>query len=138
LARGKTVTYPAGFPRFKEEKERKDETPEQKRGRVNRQKGKRKQALARQVFEDIYEVQVSWSGKKGNEESWDHIKAARIEVKAGAQVGPLATRFLAAEKQSNQAKAIGDTRPFIFVAMPDNMSDGLMVMRLSDFQQLMP
>ena len=138
MARSKAMTYPAGFPRFKEEKERKEETAAQKRGRVNRQKGKRKQALARQVFEDIYEVQVSWSGKKGNEESWDHIKAARIEVKAGAQVGPLATRFLAAEKQSNQAKAIGDTRPFIFVAMPDNMSDGLMVMRLSEFQQLMP
>lgn len=132
------MTYPAGFPRFKEEKERKDETPAQKRGRVNRQKGKRKQALARQVFEDVYEVHVSWSGKKANEENWEHIHAARIEVKAGAQVGPIATRFLAAEKQSNQAKAIGDTRPFIFVAMPDNMSDGLMIMRLSEFQELMP
>jgi hypothetical protein len=125
-------------PRFKAEKPERSETANQRRGRINRQKGKRKQAAARRVFEDIYGVQASWQGKKGNEETWDHITACRLEVKAGAQVGPLATRYLAAEKQSEAARAYGDVRPFVFVAMPDQWgSEGLFVCRLSVLKELL-
>jgi hypothetical protein len=57
-------------------------------------------------------------------------------VKAGAQVAPIATRFHAAERQSAQAKAIGDIRPFVMVAMPDDTQDGIILMRLSQFALL--
>ncbi len=56
-----------------------------------------------------------------------------MEVKSGAQIQPIATRFLAAEVQSTNAKAIGDIRPFVMVAMPDDMTDGIVLMRLSEF-----
>lgn len=59
-----------------------------------------------------------------------------MEVKAGAQVQPIATRFYQAEKQSAQAKAIGDIRPFVMVAMPDDTQDGIVLMRLSQFALL--
>jgi hypothetical protein len=57
-------------------------------------------------------------------------------VKAGNQVQPIATRFNAAEKQSAQAKALGDIRPFVMVAMPDDSRDGIVLMRLSEFALL--
>lgn len=124
-------------PNFKAPKAERAETVNQRRGRINRQKGKRKQAAARRVFEAVYQVTVSWAGKKGNEESWDHLPC-RLEIKAGQQVGPMATKYLAAEKQSNAARAHGDVRPFVFVAMPDDWgTDGLMVVRLSVFRELM-
>jgi hypothetical protein len=59
-----------------------------------------------------------------------------MEVKSGAQVSPIATRFFAAEKQSAQAKAIGDIRPFVMVAMPDDTQEGIVLMRLSQFALL--
>ena len=59
-----------------------------------------------------------------------------MEVKAVAQVQPIATRFHQAEKQSAQAKAIGDIRPFVMVAMPDDTQDGIVLMRLSQFALL--
>ncbi len=125
-------------PRFKAPKPDRSETVNQRRGRINRQKGKRKQAVARRVFEEIYDVQASWSGKKGNEETWDHITACRIEVKAGGQVKPLATKYLNAEKQSEASRAIGDLRPFVFVAMPDDWgNEGLFVCRLSTLKELL-
>lgn len=125
-------------PNFKADKPAITESPNSRRGRLNRQKGKRKQAAARRVFEDVYQVTASWHGKKGNEETWDHITAARLEVKAGKQVGPIATRFLAAEKQSEAARATGDTRPFVMVAMPDDWgTEGLLLVRLSVFRELM-
>jgi hypothetical protein len=60
----------------------------------------------------------------------------RIEVKAGAQVKAVATKFLAAEKQSEASRPIGDNRPFVFVAMPDGMSDGFAVVRLSQLDRV--
>ena len=59
-----------------------------------------------------------------------------MEVKAGAQISPIATRFHAAERQSAQAKSIGDHRPFVMVAMPDDEKDGIVLMRLSEFATL--
>jgi hypothetical protein len=61
----------------------------------------------------------------------------RVEVKAGAQVYPIATRFSNAKGQSDEAKALGDVRPFAMVAMPDGSSDGIVLMTLSDFSDLL-
>ncbi len=56
----------------------------------------------------------------------------RVEVKAGAQVGPIDTRFRKAKAQSDAERAFGDNRPFAMVAMPDGSSDGYVLVRLSD------
>lgn len=88
-------------------------------------KGQRKQRQARKTF-DI-PVGQYW-GEMAHEEYWRGW--ARCEVKSGAQVKGVASRYLAAE---NQAPAImGDLRPFVFIAMPDGWgSEGLAVVRLS-------
>ncbi len=59
----------------------------------------------------------------------------RVESKAGAQVGPIATRYLAAEQQSEAQRPIGDNRPFAMLAMPDGWSDGLFLCRLSNLHE---
>jgi hypothetical protein len=69
-----------------------------------------------------------------HEENWGGV--FRAEIKAGAQVGPIATRFQAAKTQSDAAKALGDVRPFIMVAMPDNSREGIVLMTLSEFAEL--
>lgn len=68
------------------------------------------------------------------EESWDG--PVRVEVKAGAQVKPIATRFYAAEAQSDKGKSADDERMFALVAMPEGTADGLVVMRLSEFKEI--
>jgi hypothetical protein len=60
----------------------------------------------------------------------------RVEVKAGAQVSPIATRFHQAKAQSDEAKALGDIRPFAMIAMPDGTSDGIVLMTLDEFAEL--
>jgi hypothetical protein len=70
-----------------------------------------------------------------HEELWGG--ALRVEMKAGAQIEPIATRFRAALAQSEAARAVGDIRPFVLVAMPDGESDGLAVMRLSVLSDLL-
>lgn len=50
----------------------------------------------------------------GHEE--DYRGALRVESKAGGQVGPIITRFLAAEAQSEAKRPIGDHRPFAMIA----------------------
>jgi hypothetical protein len=122
-------------PNFKPEKPARQETTNQRRGRLNKQKGHRKQSLARKALEDLFETGVMFHGRKQNEESWNF--PVRVECKAGQQVGPIATRFLAAEKQSDAARATGDPRPFVFIAMPDGMTDGLFVCRLSVLKELL-
>ena len=97
------------------------------RGRRNRTKGDSKARRARKKL-----------GLGGHltrhEENWGGY--FRTEVKAGAQVGPIFTRFRLAERQSNAAKALGDIRPFIMVAMPDGTTDGIVLMSLSEFSEL--
>ena len=155
-------------PRFKAEKPERSESVNQRRGRLNKQKGHRKQSLARKALEDLFETGVMFHGRKANEESWN--LPVRSEVKAGQQVEPISrryqaaekspfdgplsgpflrvelatknvkpfeTKFKAAEKQSNAAKAMGDSRPFVFIAMPDGMTDGLFVCRLSVLKELL-
>lgn len=79
---------------------------------------------------------AKFHGQNGAEENWRY--AMRIEVKSGAQVGPIATRYLLAEKQSEQNRAVGDGRGFLMVAMPKDWgSDGLAVIRLSALRELL-
>lgn len=94
------------------------------RGRRSKRKGSRKQAKA------VTALGIPRSSlKPGHEE---HLGGTvRMEVKAGAQVGPVWTRFRDAEAQSEEHRPIGDHRPFVFVAMPDGDADGLAVVRLS-------
>jgi len=70
-----------------------------------------------------------------HEELWGG--AMRVEMKAGAQISPIVTRYRTAEQQSEQHRALGDIRPFVLVAMPDGESDGLAVMRLSVLADLL-
>ena len=97
------------------------------RGRRNRTKGDAKARRARKKL-----------GLGGHltrhEENWGG--AFRTEIKAGAQVGPIATRFQAAKAQSDAAKALGDIRPFVMVAMPDGSTEGIVLMTLSEFSEI--
>jgi hypothetical protein len=90
-----------------------------------------KQREARKALEAVTGTQSArFVGQLGNEESW-HGLPLRVEVKSGAQVGPIWTRYAAAEAQAETNHAIGDPRPFILVAMGQRTSDGLVVVRLS-------
>ena len=96
------------------------------RGKRNRTKGDSKARQARKTLGIpgvMSRHEEHWGGK------------CRVEMKAGAQVGPIATRFDNARAQSEAARPIGDNRPFMMVAMPDGQKDGIVLMRLSDFVQ---
>lgn len=97
------------------------------RGKRNRRKGDSKARRARKKL-----------GLGGHltrhEENWGG--AFRTEIKAGAQIGPIATRFYAAKAQSDAAKALGDIRPFVMVAMPDGTNEGIVLMTLTEFTEL--
>jgi hypothetical protein len=136
---------PEGFPRSKADtagrvwKCRKDDEACTRtkpcpscRGARNRRKGKRGQGFNRRALEDLCDVKASWAGKLANEETADHLPV-RYENKAGKAGGAntIARHYLAAEAQSEAARAIGDTRPFIASFSPDGMSDGLIVVRTS-------
>lgn len=97
------------------------------RGKRNRAKGDSKARRARK------QLGIAGANTR-HEELWGGD--LRVEVKAGAQVGPIATRYFAAEQQSQQHRAIGDPRPFALIAMPDGTTEGLVVMRLSKFKEL--
>lgn len=98
------------------------------RGKRNRAKGDAKARRARKA------LGIAGANTR-HEEHWGG--AFRVEVKAGKQVAPIWTRFLLAETQSEQARAIGDPRPFLMIAMPDNTQDGLVIGRLSDLGTLL-
>jgi len=97
------------------------------RGKRNRAKGDSKARRARK------RLGIGGANTRHEEHWGGHL---RLEVKAGNQVEPIATRFNAAERQSAQSKAIGDIRPFVMVAMPDGTQDGIVLMRLSQFALL--
>lgn len=97
------------------------------RGQRNRAKGDAKARKARKT------LGIAGANTR-HEELWGGD--LRVEVKAGAQVKPVATKFYLAEAQSEQHRAFGDHRPFALIAMPDGTSDGLVVMRLSAFAEL--
>jgi hypothetical protein len=97
------------------------------RGKRNRTKGDSKARRARKKL-----------GLGGHltrhEENWGGI--VRTEIKAGAQVGPIYTRFRDAKNQSDASKALGDNRPFVMVAMPDGTTEGIVLMTLTEFSEM--
>lgn len=95
-------------------------------GKRSRRKGQRKQ---REVRKALNLKSERWKGREGNEESW--TAALRVEVKGGKQVESVNRWYVKARQQSDAAKAIGDTRPFAFVAAPDGTSP-LIVVRTDD------
>jgi len=101
------------------------------RGRRNRTKGDSKARRARK------KLGLAATGNAGtrHEEHWGGM--FRVEVKAGSQVGPIATRFDAARSQSEASKALGDVRPFAMIAVPDGTSDGIVLMSLTEFAELL-
>lgn len=98
------------------------------RGRRNRSKGDSKARRARKML-------LLDGANTRHEEHWRG--ALRVEVKAGKQIEAINVRFLSAELQSKQSCAVGDIRPFAMIAMPDNTTDGIVLMRLSEFAQFM-
>lgn len=106
------------------------------RNRLNRASGRRKQRSAQKALETVTGVRVArFRGQAANEETWGF--GIRVEAKSGAQVGPTATRFLAAEAQSQASKRHGDSRPFAMASMPVGWgSDGIFSCRLSDLSRV--
>jgi hypothetical protein len=106
-------------------------------GARNRRKGMRKQREARKTLETTFQAEAAkFIGQLGNEEAW-HGLPIRVEVKSGAQVRPIWTRFIVAEEQSQRSRAIGDNKPFLMVAMADHTTDGLAIVRLSQLAALL-
>ena len=101
------------------------------RGKRNRTKGDNKARIARK------KLGLAATGNAGtrHEEHWGGM--FRVEVKAGSQVAPIFTRFLAARSQSEASKSLGDIRPFAMIAMPDGSSDGIVLMSLDEFAELL-
>lgn len=98
------------------------------RGRKNRKKGQRGQRVARQALSLSSE---QWRGREANEETW--TAALRVEVKAGGRMAnPVGIRYDQMRAQSEQAKAIGDTRPFVAAVKPDGWSDVVVLIRGKD------
>ena len=105
-------------------------------GARNRRSGMRKQREARKALEAVTGAEAArFVGQLGNEEAW-HGLPLRVEVKSGAIASPVWTKYAAAEAQSAQSKAIGDSRPFVFIAMGTRTSDGLLVCRLSELNRV--
>jgi hypothetical protein len=77
---------------------------------------------------------TKFRGQMGNEESWQG--QVRVEVKAGKQVQTIWTKYLKAKEQSDTNTRIGDTRPFVFVAMPDGTSNGLVVFEIDKIEEV--
>jgi len=112
-------------------KNREDWSDNQKRGLTNKNKGRRKQNLARKKLNI---PDTKFRSQMGNEESWKG--EVRVEVKAGQQVKTIWSKYLKAKEQSDTNTSIGDTRPFLFVAMPDGTSNGLVIMELDKLEEI--
>jgi len=105
----------------------------QKRGKRSRNKGMRNQREARKQLK----VPVTkFKSNMGNEENWPG--ALRFEVKAGKQVQTMWTKFLKMEEQSNSN--LSDyghgSKPFVGVIKPDGTSDGLVMFRIKDLENV--
>ncbi len=101
------------------------------RGRRNRSSGL---AAQRKAAKALMVPQVGWS-RPGDEENW--AGSVRAEVKSGAQVKPLHTAWAKAAAQSEAARPIGDTRPFVMVArVSPTGKDGLVILQESQLREV--
>ena len=110
------------------------ESAASRQGRLNRQKGKRKQAAVRRELEIIFDSPCIWEQNKRDEETWTHLPLG-IECKAGLEAKPIHTRYTNARRQ-HFAAIPDDHRPFVYVACPDNSADNYLVIRLQDLEAL--
>ena len=106
-------------------------TDKQKMGLNNKNKGRRKQNIARKK---LGIPDTKFRSQMGHEENWRG--EIRAEVKAGKQVQPLWNKYQKAKLQSDENTRIGDTRPFIFVAMPDGTTNGLITFELDKLDEV--
>jgi len=104
-------------------------------GRRSKYKGQRKQRDARKGIEKVFGSAGKYSSQTGHEELWR--TRVRVEVKSGAMAKTVDTFYRNTKGQSDQAKAIGDTRPYVAVAMPDGVSFGYAVVRLDHLDAFM-
>jgi hypothetical protein len=81
------------------------------RGRASKRTGGKAQRTAGKLLA----VPVTSSIRTGHEEHQGGT--VRFEVKSGAQIRPAVTAFTKAEKQSEAARAIGDNRPTVVMAL---------------------
>lgn len=95
----------------------------------NQRKGQKAQSKTRKALGLRGE---RFKSKLTNEETWN-ASSLRVEVKAGAQAQPIATRYVEARTQADAAKSIGDPRPFVMAAVPDGSSP-LLVIRADDLE----
>jgi hypothetical protein len=104
-------------------------------GARNRRKGKTKQRQARKGLEQAFGAPAGPSVMAtADEENWR--LPIRSEVKAGGMAKTVDTFYRNTKAQSDVSKAIGDTRPFVAIAMADGSTDGLAVIRISALIQL--
>lgn len=101
-------------------------------GRRSKYKGQRKQRDARKDIEKVFGPAGRYSSQTGNEELWR--TRVRVEVKSGVMAKTVDTFYRNTKSQSDQAKAIGDTRPYMAVAMPDGVPYGYAVVRLDHLE----
>lgn len=99
-------------------------------GRRSRRSGVSKQRVARKAMGI-----AGPSMGADHEENWRGN--VRLEVKSGArEASPVQTRFLACEAQSEASRPIGDNRPFAAIFMPPGTSEGFVVVRLSQLEEV--
>lgn len=95
------------------------------RGKRNRAKGDRRARGARK--------QLGLAGANTrHEELWGG--PVRTEAKAGGKAKPVATAYNLARAQSEAARPIGDTRPFVASFCPDGSKHTLFVIRDDDME----
>ena len=111
-------------------KNKKDWTPQQKRGLNNKNKGRRKQNLARKKLNI---PDTKFRSQMGHEENWRG--SVKVEVKSGKQIETIWKKYKDAKLQSNKNNIIGDTRPFVFVVMPDGTTNGLVIFELDKLEE---
>ena len=124
----KGLTQGIGLPN---KKNRDNLTKKQKMGLNNKNKGRRKQNIARKK---LGIPDTKFRSQMGHEENWQG--EIRVEVKAGKQVQTLWKKFNDAKLQSDNNKRIGDSRPFVFIAMPDGTTNGLITFELDKLDEV--
>nr|BAR34121.1 hypothetical protein [uncultured Mediterranean phage uvMED] len=101
-----------------------------RRGRNNKAKGRKKQYMAmRKLLIPEPKLQHLRAHEEGWMDGW-----MRVEVKAGKQIQTLWNKYLKAKEQ-NDNNLPDDKRPFVFVAMPDGTSNGLVCIALDDVDE---